>query len=216
MGPPATAFPDALSDGTTVLLCGFDPTEYALTLRCLERFGGDADEAAVVTMKRGVEATIETYSSLDVSPSHPSIGIVDMVSEGQSISATYEAVPTVFTPSEGDTERLVLALSELTGRSVGANDQHLAVRSLSPMLTAAATTRVTDVAERISGLRTTNGMALFGLNYTVHDRDTVQSVSNVADRVLWVSRQADGSFAMELRSTRTGHGQFTVGYPTDE
>lgn len=118
-------------------------------------------------------------------------------------------MPTVFTPSEGDTERLVLALSELTGQVPTAGERHLVVRSLSPMLAADAPSRVVNVLERISGVKTAAGMALFGLEYTRHDEATVRTVANTAHRVCWLARQADGSFAVELRATRAGHGQFT-------
>lgn len=216
IGPPVGAFPAAMATGTTAVLCGFDPTEHAVGLRCLRQFAGPTHEAVVVTTERGVEATVETDSAVGEMTARPSVRVVDMVSKGQSISATYGEIPTVYTPSQGDTERLVLALSELTGQSPAPAHRHLVIRSVSPMLRAAATTRVTDVLERIAGVRTTDGCALFGVDYTRHDTETVRSLSNIADRVLWVSRQSDGSFAMDLRSTRSGHGQFTVEPPTSD
>ncbi|WP_336000359.1 DUF7504 family protein [Halorientalis halophila] len=200
-------FPESVATGTTVLLCGFDPTEYALGLRALAQFGGPEDDAVVVTTTRGAEPTIERYDSLAPADSTPSLRVVDMVSEGQSISATYGEVPTVFTPSQGDTERLVLALSELTGRKVIDGERHLVVRSLSPMLSAASTARVTDVLDRISGLRTADGLAVFALDYTAHDEDTVSTVAETADRVCWVTKRADGRFETDLRSTRAAVGR---------
>lgn len=199
---PEDAIPEAVRDGATVALCGFDPTELGLGLHCLHRVGSAADSAVVVATVHGVEPTVEAYTSLSNSDRNPAIGVVDMVSEGQSISAMYGEVPTVFTPSEGDTERLVLALSELTEGLGFDGERHLIVRSLSPMLGQASTDRVTDVVERISGLRTEDGVALFGLNYTSHDTDTVQRIASAADRVLWVSRDSSGDVELDLRSTR--------------
>lgn len=202
-------FPEALTDGATVLLCGFDPTEYALGLRCLAQFGTAGDSAIVVTTIQGVSETSDTYSSLLGRDAGPSIGVVDMVSEGQSISAAYGEVPTVYTPSQGDTERLVIALSDLTGKIAAGDNRHLVVRSLSPMLRAASRANVSDVVERISGLRTADGLAVFGLDYTKHDEETVTAIAETADRVLWMTHQSDGDFEMDLRSTRVDFGQLT-------
>ena len=208
-GLEALTFPEALTDGATVLLCGFDPTEYALGLRCLKQFGSAGDSAIVVTTNQGVSETTDTYSSLIGSESGPSIGVVDMVSEGQSVTAAYGEVPTVYTPSQGDTERLVIALSDLTGKIAAGGNRHLVVRSLSPMLTATSTANVSDVIERISGLRTTGGLAVFGLDYTAHDEETVTAIAQTADRVLWITEQSDGGFEMDLRSTWADFGQLT-------
>jgi hypothetical protein len=205
----ALKFPDAVTDGATVLLCGFDPTEFALGLRCLGQFGSADDSAIVVTTKQGVSETSETYSSLTGSTPGASIGVVDMVSEGQSISAAYGEVPTVYTPSQGDTERLVIALSDLTGKIAAGGNRHLVVRSLSPMLSATSTANVSDVVERISGLRTADGLAVFGLDYMAHDEATVAAIAETADRVLWITEQSDGDIEMDLRSTRADFGQFT-------
>lgn len=97
-----------------MLLCGFDPAEHAVGLRCLTRFSGTDDSVAIVAMKQGVENTVETYLSVVDTSDRASIGVVDTVSEGQTLSAIYDEVSTVFRPSEGETERLVLALRELT------------------------------------------------------------------------------------------------------
>lgn len=199
-------FPDAIADGSTLVCCGFDPTKHALGLRALRRFGAAGDSAVVVTTERGVEATVADYTELDDGGS-PAISVVDMVSEGQSIEATYGDVPTIFTPSVGDTERLVIALSELTSPTPIETDRHLLVRSLSPILETAAADQVGDVVERISGLRTQGGLALFGLDYTRHSERTVTQIASSVDRVLWVSRGADGAFSADLRSTRAIRGQ---------
>ncbi|SEO47667.1 hypothetical protein SAMN05216388_101322 [Halorientalis persicus] len=202
-------FPEALTDGATVLLCGFDPTEYALGLRCLAQFGSTDDSAIVVTTNQGVSETSDTFSSLTGSAQGASIGVVDMVSEGQSISAAYGEVPTVYTPSQGDTERLVIGLSDLTTKIPAGGNRHLVVRSLSPMLSATSRANVSDVVERISGLRTPDGLAVFGLDYTAHDEETVTAIAETADRVLWITEQPDGGFEMDLRSTRADFGQLT-------
>lgn len=199
---PNDAFPDGMRDGATVVLCGFDPTELGLGLHCLHRVGSAEDNAVVVTTVHGVEPTVESYGSLGDPEGNPALSVVDMVSEGQSISATYSEVPTVFTPSEGDTERLVLALSELTDGVAPNGQRHLVVRSLSPMLEQASTDRVVDVVKRISGLRTDDGVALFGLDYTSHDEDAVQRIASAADRVLWVTKDSSGDVELDLRLTR--------------
>lgn len=210
-GPPLSEFPKALGDGATVLLCASDPTDSALSLRCLSRFQDAADSVVIVSTKEGRAETVDVYTSLGESTDRSSIGIVDMVSREQSISAPYEEVPSVFTPSEGDLERLLLALSELTG-STGSTrgDRHLVVRSLSPILSEVSTGQVMDVVERSSDFRTENGLSIFGLDYTAHDMTTITTIANAVDFVLWVTKRADGDFDMDLRSVGTGFGQLSV------
>ncbi|MFD1589339.1 hypothetical protein ACFR9U_20375 [Halorientalis brevis] len=201
--PSVSELPDSLGEGTTLLLCPFDPTAHDLSLLALAEFGESTDTGVIVTTTRGVEKTIETYTALDDANAQPSICIVDTVSEQQSISAMYETVPTVFTPSAEDVERLVLALSDLTrNRTPDDGERHLVVPSLTPLLANASVSQITDVLDRITGLRTAGGFGLFGLDYTEHDESTVSAVASAVDRVLWVTKQADDEFAFELRSTR--------------
>jgi len=125
---------------------------------------------------------------------------VDTSSPDQSLSAVYDETPVIFTPSPGDLERLTIALSDLTDANQSQNgDQHLVVRSLTPILETTPTERVETVLDRITGLRTTNGLCLLGIDYTAHDEDTLQTIAGHTDGILWITRSADGDLEIDYQ-----------------
>lgn len=196
--------PGSLSGGTTVLVASAgDPARYAVTLRVLRARGTDADTAFVITTTESADRTIGTYEEIGSGADRPSLGLVDTTSEQQSVSALYGETPIVFTPSPGDLERLVLALSDLSENTSSSNGaRHLVVRSLTPILSTAPTARVRTVLERITGLRSETGLGLIGLDYTAHDEETIRALADLVDGVLWVTPPSPNRLAFEYQPTR--------------
>lgn len=197
------AFPSSLG-GTTVLIAGpVDPTEYALGLRALQRFGTPNDAAMIVTTTDSADRTLAAYDSLSTGSKRQSLALVDTTSERQYVTALYDETPVVFIPTSSDLERLVLALSELTGNRLPSNGtQHLVVRSLTPILQEAPLHRVCRVLERISGLRRGDGITALGIDYTAHDEETMNALMDLVDGVVWVTRTAEDELEFEYRPTR--------------
>lgn len=197
------AFPDGLTAGSTVLVASAaDPTGYAVGLRALCHYGTVDDAAVVVTTTESADRTAETYDRLCSATERPSLGIVDTVSKQLSMSTLYCDPPVVYTPSPGDLERLVMALSEISGNSPPTSgNRHLVVRSLTPMVESTSVSRVCTVLDRITGLRSGAGLALLGLEYTAHDEETMAAVTRRVDGVLWVTRSAD-HLEFEYRPSR--------------
>lgn len=183
--------PGGLSAGSNVLVAGtVDPSRYAIGLEILCQLGQSDDTALVVTTTESADQTVDRYERLGGKTNCPALALVDTTSEQQSISAPYGDHPVVFIPAPGDLERLVVGLSELTSsRPPESGTRHLLVRSLTPLLENTATDDVCAILERISGLRTGDGLNLFGLRYTAHDEETVSAVSRHVDAILWVSEQ---------------------------
>ncbi|QZP39551.1 DUF7504 family protein [Halobaculum magnesiiphilum] len=206
------SFPESLSEGSTVIIASpGSPTENAVGLRILSQEGGPADTALVVTTTESVARTENRYKQLTTDLGGPALRIVDTVSEGQSLSAPYRETPVVFTPSAGDLERLVMALSELSQDPNGSHERrHLLIRSLTPILATASTDRVSRVLDRISGLRTRTGLSLFGLDYTAHDEDTLSALAEHADGILWVSSSTPEEISFEYESTDGRRGSATT------
>lgn len=196
--------PDLLDDGATVLLAAAgDPTRDGIGLQLLRQFGAVEDTALVVTTTEGSEQAVETYRSLGPSTNGPSLRLVDTVSQQQSIAAIYDETPVIFTPSQGDLERLVMALSELTDPDPPTNGaRHLLVRSLTPIIDASSLSRVESVLERITGLRSDDGLCILALDYTSHDEATLIGLSGLVDGILWVTQSASGDVEFEYRPAR--------------
>ncbi|WP_313691699.1 DUF7504 family protein [Halorarum halobium] len=203
-GTLAVEFPDGLTTGSTVLVAGTrEPSLAAVCLRALHRYGRAGDGALVVTTADAAGHAIETYERLPSGTGRPSLGLVDTSGGRESVSAPYGDQPVLSTPSPGDLERLVVALSDLS-RTVGSPDgtRHLVVRSLTPILDAAATDHVCTVLERITGLRSADGLCLLGVDYTAHDEVTMEAVAETVDGVLWVTRSDPDRLGFEYRPTR--------------
>lgn len=210
------AFPNGITPGSTVLIAGaIDPATFALGLRSIQQYGQADDAALVVTTTESADRTIDTYETVCEDSARRSLGLVDTTSERQYVDALYDETPVVFVPSPGDLERLVLALSDLLGNRLPSNGtRHLVVRSLTPILENAPISRVSSVLERITGIRTGNGLTVFGVDYTAHDEETMTALMDLVDGVVWVTQTTEGELEFEFRPTRRQPGLSSRGGDT--
>lgn len=187
-------FPARFATGGTYLLaCAGDPVATDIDLQALCRFGSPDDTAFVVTTTKSAKTTVADLERYCTKAERPAVGVVDTTSAHQFVPSLFAGTPTIFTPSPGDLERLVLALSELTDRfPPGPAPRHLLIRSLTPILQATPPDRLCPVLERLTGLRTQTGLCLFGIDYTAHDTATMNAISEVVDGILWSTPTTDG------------------------
>ena len=204
---PLDEVPDGLTTGSTVLVASTgEPSRSALGLRLLARVGTRDDAAVVVTTTESAERTAETFEGLSSAANRPSIGLVDTISEQQSVSARYDAIPVVYTPSASDLERLVMALSEVAGQfAPSPGDRHLLVRSLTPLLESTPTARVCSVLDRITGFRSGTGLTMIGLDYTAIDAETMATVTEQVDGILWATQGSSKGVDLTYRPARARH-----------
>lgn len=210
--------PDSLSGGSTVLVATTgDPSQYAVCLRILCAQGTEEDTAFVVTTTESADRTAEIYHTLKGKTAGPTIRIVDTVSRQQSVPALYGETHVVFTPSPGDLERLVIALSDLSDSSApNSGARHLVIRSLTPILKSSSPARVSTVLERITGLRSETGLGLLGIDYTAHDEETMAAIANIVDGVLWVTQPSPNRLAFDYQSTRGRHSRSVLDGSADD
>lgn len=198
---PPDAFPETLTGGRTLLVaCPGPPRHYALGLQALASNADSGDTGLIVTTTQSATQTMDTFDALAGNEPHPTLKFVDTSSPDQSLNAVYDETPVIFTTSPGDLERLTIALSDLTDANPSQHgDQHLIVRSLTPILETTPTERVETVLDRITGLRTSNGLCLLGIDYTAHDEDTLQTLARHTDGILWLSEAADGNLEIDYQ-----------------
>lgn len=196
-------FPDGMAAGSTVLVASAgNPTPAAVGLQAVCRYGRGDDSALVVTTTESADRTIERYERVRSGRDGPSIRIADTTAD-QGVSAMYNETPVVHTPSPGDLERLVLALSELSADEPPTNgNRHLIVQSLTPILETTPTERVCTVLDRITGLRSEAGLCVLGIDYTAHDEATMSELAERVDGILWITQSASDEAKFEYRSTR--------------
>lgn len=130
----------------------------------------------------------------------PVPGLVDTTASQPSAAALYDETSVIYIPSPGDSERLILALSELSGDRPPMNGRrHPLVRSLTPLIEASSTTRVCSILDRITGLRTRDGFCLLGIDQTAHDEEVLTILSRRVDGVLWVTGSGSDRFEFEYQ-----------------
>lgn len=193
------SFPDEVSAGSTVLIASADdPTRYALDLHALCEFGGADDTALIVTTTEGVIETLERYEELCPESNRPSLGFVDTTGTKPSAPALYRDASTVFIPSPGDLERLVIGLSDVSENTPPADAaRHLIIRSLTPILDVTPTDHVCTVLDRVIGLRSKAGLCVLGIDFTAHDEETMRAVAEQVDGILWVSEPSAETLDLE-------------------
>jgi hypothetical protein len=201
------ALPEMVLGGRTLLVaCPGQPHEYAVGLQALGTTATTDETAIVVTTVQTATETLETFAELTGDAPKPTLKLVDTSSPDQSLTAVYDETPVIFTPSPGDLERLTVALSDLTNvRQSQSGEQHLVVRSLTPILERAPIDRVETVLERTIGLRTSDGLCLLGIDYTAHDEETIQTLAEHTDGILWISVSADGDIEVDHQPSSGRH-----------
>lgn len=197
-------FPDDLSGGGSILVAtAGDPTRYAIGLHALCEFGDGDDTSFVVTTTRSADTTLETYSRLCADERRPRLRLVDTTARQPSVPSVYGEAATIYIPSPGDLERLVIALSDLseaTPPSDGA--RHLLIRSLTPILEETPVERVQTVLDRVTGLRANDGLCVLGIDYTTHDETTIRRLAEQVNGILWVTESGGGALEFDYLPTR--------------
>lgn len=189
---------DSLRGKTILVSSAGNVPQYGVSLRLLSRAGDESDTAFVVTTTESADETARCYESVRNGSSAPELRLVDTTSEQQYISSPYGEIPTVFTPSPSDYERLTLALSDLSNSSPPRDGaRHFAVRSLSPLLATDNVPQVRDALQRVTGVASDRGLCLLGVRQNVLDPETLSTISTIADGMLWVSPRSEGRLELE-------------------
>lgn len=158
-----------------LVAAAFDPTEAAVRLRLLHHYDTAGDTALVGTSKRRPDH--RPLSGINRKWRAFSMGIVDTTSTQSSVAAPYAEIAIVVTPSPSDLEREVLALADLDERTIPLQgERHLVIRSLTTILNATSLDCVRTVLNRISGLGSSGGLGLLGIDYTAHDESTMPAL----------------------------------------
>lgn len=208
-------FPDELSEGGSVLVASAgDPTRYAVGLHALYEYGTDEDTGFVVTTTRSADTTLETYGRVCHDGTRPRLRLVDTTARQPSVPSLYGEAATMFIPSPGDLERLVIALSDLSeGTPPSEGARHLVMRSLTPILQEAPVDRVCTVLDRVMGLRANAGVCLLGIDYTAHDEATLRSLAEQVDGILWIAESGEDTLEFDYHPTTARRRQQPIETP---
>lgn len=195
-----------LGDGYRVLVAGStDSVVNEVTLQLLAHVGNGLDESVIVTTARSAATTRESYAAIAERGGCPALRIVDTLSSEQSVAALYTDSPTVYVPSPIDIERLVLGVSDITDETPPATGRrHLVVRTLTPILESIPVETVIRMIDRIGGVRSPDGLSVFGCTYTSHSEADMQQLATRVDGILWIEETATGDLTFELDHQNRG------------
>lgn len=209
------SFPDEFAAGSTVLIASaVDPTQYAIDLHALCKFGEADDTALIVTTTEGAIETLERYEQLCPASDRPSLGFVDTTATQPSAPALYRDTSTVFIPSPGDLERLVIGLSDVSENTPPADAaRHLVIRSLTPILEVTPTEQVCNVLSRVMGLRAKSGLCVLGIDFTAHDEETIRTVAEQVDGILWVTESSSETLELAYEPIEDRHLRRSIRTP---
>jgi hypothetical protein len=199
------SLPKTLPGDSFTLIAGTDRTALnRVGLQLLARYGDVADAAVVVTTRRDAKATIEEYAAVGDSRK-PDIAIIDTTSTEQNLPATYGEIPTAFTPSPTDLERTGMALVELSNRLCGSRRPvHLLVHSVSDIVAGTNLERVLKLFDQTARKEgSISGQIFLSIDYTAHDKETLDRLNGLADGVVWVEQGEAGLSLTYEETNRT-------------
>ncbi|MDH5020314.1 DUF7504 family protein [Halobacterium rubrum] len=201
----AKRFPDVFETGVTVLvLTDGAPTEYCVTLDALATFGTGSDTAVIITTATSPTRAVKSFAGRAAVSERPALKLIDTTGDRPAYGAPYDEVPVRSTTGPRDLERLLVALADHTDTAPSSpGRRHLIVRSLSPLLDANPPTRLSAVLDDFRAHRSSDGLCLFGLDYTNHDTDTIATLSEHVDGVLRVQESGADKPVFDYQSTTT-------------
>lgn len=197
----------ALAAGRILLIAeSGDLERHNLDLRLAAVRSDPSESAVFVTTETDADRMIRRYRAFADDASEP-LGVVDTVSQGQSLPATYRETPTVFVPGPHEVARVAVALSDVSRPgSARARRRHLVFQSLTPLLESVDPAVVARFVRRATRSRTIDGFSIFRVDFTAHDEATMDRLRELSDLVLWVEEAADGALDCDLERASPGRG----------
>lgn len=177
-------------------------TNYALPLRITDRYADPDDCRIIITPSVDAEETIRHQEA--ISPiADNRLGVID-TSVDKHRDALYQPTPVVYRPHPGELAQITLALWELdTALSPSCPKTHLILRSLTPILAEDSRERVINVLKQlIKRQQSTSSLTVFSVQYTELSESTMTALAELADGVIWVERQSNGTLRFDYQRTR--------------
>lgn len=163
---------------------------------------GTAERPACVVATEVPPEKLESYLS-DRAPTRPALGFVDATSHRATPALKEEIQAIEDIPSAQDLLQLTTAVSDVRA-AIAPDDQpaNIVIPVFDSLLGVAPTERVVRVLSHIAESTEDSGRVVIGLNYTAGSSETLQTLKEQSDAVLWVERDADGTVNMDFEPVR--------------
>lgn len=165
---------------------------------CLQTGIGTAEQPACIVATDVPPLKLEAYLS-DRAPARPALGFVDATSHRPTPPMYEEVQALEDVPSAHDLLQLTTAVSSVS-TSIAPDDQptNIVIPVFDSLLGVAPTQRVVRVLSHVAESTEDAGRVVIGLNYTAGSSETLQTLKEHSDAMLWAERDGDGTVTLDF------------------
>lgn len=169
---------------------------------CLQTGIGTAARPACIVATDVPPTKLESYLS-DRAPTRSALGFVDATPHRPTPAMKEKTQALEDIPGAQDLLQLTTAVGDVRG-AIAPDDQpaNIVIPSFDSLLGVAPTDRVVRVLSHIAESTENTGRVVIGLNYTAGSNETLQTLKDHSDAVLWAERDADGTVKLDFEPLR--------------
>ncbi|MBX0298043.1 hypothetical protein [Haloarcula nitratireducens] len=135
------------------------------------------------------------------------IGIVDSHSKDMGVVNNYERVPVIYVEDSAHITQLFVSIYEMRDQILAAPETHILVPYLTPIIKESSSGPLLRALETaLSSDRT--GTGVLGIDYTMHDPETTDTLEAISDRTLWAEKTATGEIQLRSYGTHRAHQKY--------
>jgi len=164
---------------------------------CLQVGIGAAQRPACIAATSVGPTKLESYLS-DRAPTRPTLGFVDATANRPTPAIKEQVQALEDIPSSRDLVQLTTAVGDVC-EAIAPDEQpvNIVIPTFDSLLSAAPTDRVVRVLAHIAEANGNEGRVVIGVNYTAGSDETLRTIRDHSDVVLWAERDADGTIRID-------------------
>lgn len=169
---------------------------------CLQTGIGTAEQPACIVTTDVPPGKLESYLS-ERAPTRPPIGFVDATPHRPTPMMKEQIQALEDVPGAQDLVQLTTAVSDVRA-SIAPEDQpaNIVIPAFDSLLGVAPIERVVRVLTYIAESTRDDGRVVIGLDYTAGSQETLQTLKDNSDAMLWAERDAEGTVKLDFESLR--------------
>lgn len=163
---------------------------------------GDAERPVCLVATEVAPEKLESYVA-ERAPTRPALGFVDATSHRPTPEIKEEVQALEDIPGAHDLLQLTTAVSDVQDALAPDGRQaNIVIPVFDSLLGGSPTERVVRVLSHIADSTDSDGQVVIGLNYTGGSNETLQTLKEHSDIIVWAERDADGTVRLDVESLR--------------
>lgn len=144
-----------------------------------------------VTTDRSDETILDGLRETECETTNRQVGIVDSYSKAMRVVDSYQDVPVIYIEDITHITQLFVAIYDMRDQFLAAPETHILIPSLTPVLSDKSLGPALRALETLLTSGRTGTSAL-GVDYTVHEPETMNALESISDRILWAEQLSNG------------------------